>query len=67
MIYYNIIIYYNIKEADKTILNKSESVMTCILLYGNESLNDEVNLLLLNPSIDFFLFTIRFDEPLYLL
>ena len=67
MIYYNIIIYYNIKEADKTILNKSESVMTCILLYGIESLNDEVNLLLLNPSIDFFLFTIRFDEPLYLL
>ena len=39
--------------------------MTRILLYGNESFKDEVNLLILNATIDFVLFTNRFVEPLY--
>ena len=41
--------------------------MTRILLYGEESFKDEVNLLILNASIDFALSTNRLDEPLYLL
>ena len=57
----------NINEIDSTILNKSDLVVTRILLYGNESFKDEVNLLILNATIDFVLSTNRFDEPLYLL
>ena len=56
----------NINEIDSTIFNKSDSVVTRILLYGNESFKDEVNLLILNATIDFVLSTNRFDEPLYL-
>ena len=41
--------------------------MARILLYGNKSFKDEVNLLILNATIDFVLSTNRFDEPLYLL
>ena len=33
----------NIDEIDSTIFNKSDSVVTRILLYGNESFKDEVN------------------------
>ena len=57
----------NINEIDSTIFNKRESVVTRILLYGEESFKDEVNLLILNASIDFVLSTNRLDEPLYLL
>ena len=56
----------NINETDSTIFNKSDSVVTLILLYGNKSFKDEVNLLILNATIDFVLSTNRFDEPLYL-
>ena len=37
----------NINKIDNTVLNKSESVVTCILPYGIESLVNEVNLILL--------------------
>ena len=57
----------NISEINSTIFNKNESVVTRILVYGDESFKDEVNLLLLNESIDFVLSTNRFDEALYLL
>ena len=57
----------NNNEIDSTIFNKSDLVVTRILLYGNESFKDEVNLLILNATIDFVLSTNRFDEPLYLL
>ena len=56
----------NINEIDSTILNKSESVVTCILLHGDESFKDEVNLLILNATIDYVLFTNRFTEARYL-
>ena len=56
----------NINEIDSTIFNKSESVVTRILLYGDESFKDEVNFLILNATIDYVLSTNRFDEPLYL-
>ena len=54
----------NITEIDSTIFNNSDSVVTRILLYGNESFKVEVNLQILN---DFVLSTNRFDKPLYLL
>ena len=57
----------NINEIDRRIFNKSESVLTRILLYGDESFKDEVNLLILNSTIDFALFTKILDESLYLL
>ena len=56
----------NTNEIDSTIFN-SESIVTCILLYGDESFKDKVNLLILNAAIDFVLSTNRFDELLYLL
>ena len=49
----------NINEIDSTILNKSESVVTRILLYGDESFKDEVNFLIFNATIDFFFFLSR--------
>ena len=42
-------------KVDSAIVNKSETVVTRILLYGNESFKDEVNLLLLNTTIDLVL------------
>ena len=45
----------NIKEIDRTMLNKGESVVTQILPYGKESFKDEVNFLILIVSIDFLL------------
>ena len=57
----------NINEIDSTVLNKSESVVILILVYGDESFKDEVNLLILNPIIDFVLSSIRFYELIYLL
>ena len=57
----------NINEIDSTIFNKSDSVVTRILVYGNESFKDEVNLLILNATTDFVLSTNRSDDPLYLL
>ena len=57
----------NINEIDRRIFNKSESVLTRILLHGDESFKDEVNLLILNSTIDFALFTKILDESLYLL
>ena len=54
-------------KVDSAIVNKSETVVTRILLYGNESFKDEVNLLLLNTTIDLVLHTNRFDETLYIL
>ena len=51
----------NINEIDSAIFNKSESVVTHILLYGDESFKDEVNLVILNATIDYVLSTNRFD------
>ena len=55
----------NINKIDNTVLNKSESIVTRILPYGNESFVNEVNLILLNATIDFTLSTNRFDKPIY--
>ena len=57
----------NINEIISTILNKSESLVTHILLYGTKSIKDKVYLLILNAKIDFVLSTDRFVEPLHVL
>ena len=57
----------NMKEIYSTIFNKSESVVTGILLYGDLSFKDKVTLLILNAAVDFVLSTNRFDEPFSLL
>ena len=49
----------NINEIDRTIFNKIESVVTRILLYGDNFSKGEVNLLILNATIDFVLSTTR--------
>ena len=41
--------------------------MTDILLFGDKSFKNEVDLLILNASIDLVFSTNRFDEPIYLL
>ena len=65
--YIYIYIPKNINEIDSTILlNKCESVVSHILLYGDGTFKNEVNLLILNETIDFVLSTNRFDDPLYL-
>ena len=55
----------NINSIDSTIFNKSDSIVTRILLYGNVSFKDDIYLLILNATIDFCLYTNRFGEPLY--
>ena len=55
----------NINEIDSTILYKSESFVTPILLHSDKSFKDEVNSLIMNGTIDFALS--RFGEPIYLL
>ena len=52
----------NINKIDSTILSKSESVVTRILLDGDESFKNEVNFLILNATIDFVFSSNRFDE-----
>ena len=47
----------NINEIDSPILSKNESVVIRILLYGDKSFKNEVNLLILNATIDFVLCT----------
>ena len=42
--------------------SKFESFVIWILLYGDESFKDEVNLLILNATIDYALSTNRFDD-----
>ena len=44
-----------LKKNDITILNKGESVVIHIQLYGEESFKGKVNFLILNASVDFVL------------
>ena len=57
----------NVNEINCPIFNKSELVVTLILLFRDRSFKDEVNLLILNATINFVLPTNRYDEPLFLL
>ena len=57
----------NINEIDSTIFKKSDSVVTRIVQYGYEFFKDELNLLVLNATIDFGFSANRFDKPLDLI
>ena len=53
-----------IRQIDSNILDKRNSEITRILLFGDPSFNDEINTLVLNTTFDFLISTKRFDEPL---
>ena len=52
-------------ETNSAILNKDESFVTHVLLYGKDSFKDEINSLILNAAMDFIVSMERIDEPLY--
>ena len=54
----------NIKEIDSTVLKKSASVVTRILLHGDGSFREEVNLLILNAATDFVWSANKFDKTI---
>ena len=55
----------SIKKVDSTILQRSDSDITRILLFGNESFDVNMNTAILNATIDFLITTTRFDDPLF--
>lgn len=57
----------NVKEINSTVLKKSASVVTRILLYGDGSFRKEVNLLILNAATDFVWSANKFDKTIYLI
>ena len=53
-----------ITNIDSNILNQADAAVTKTLLFGNSKYSNEINLQILNASIDFILISKRFDEPL---
>ena len=53
-----------ITNIDSNILNQTDATITKTLLFGNSKYSNEINLQILNASIDFILISKRFDEPL---
>ena len=53
-----------ITNIDSKILNQADATITKTLLFGNSKYSNEVNLQILNASVDFILTSKRFDEPL---
>ena len=53
-----------ITNIDSNILNQADATITKTLLFGNSKYSSEINLQILNVSIDFILTSKRFDEPL---
>ena len=53
-----------ITNFDSNILNQADATITMTLLFGNSKYSNEINLQILNASIDFILTSKRFDEPL---
>ena len=53
-----------ITNIDSNILNQADATITKTLLFGNSKYSNEINLQILNASIDFILTSKRFDEPL---
>ena len=51
-----------ITNIDSNILNQADATITKTL--GNSKYSNEINLQILNASVDFILTSIRFDEPL---
>ena len=53
-----------ITNIDSNVLNQADATITKTLLFGNSKYSNEINLQILNASIDFILTSKRFDEPL---
>ena len=51
-----------IKSIDCSILEFSDAVVTQILLFGDNTLSDSCNTLILNTTIDHIISTERFDD-----
>ena len=51
-----------IKSIDCSILEFSDAVVTQILLFGDNTLSDSCNTLILNTTIDHIISTKRFDD-----
>ena len=52
-----------ITNIDSNILNQADAAVTKTLLFGNSKYSNEINLQILNASIDFILTSKRIDEP----
>ena len=52
-----------ITNIDSNILNQADAAVTKTLLFGNSKYSNEINLQILNASIDFILTSKRTDEP----
>ena len=53
-----------ITNIDSNILNQADATITKTLVFGNSKYSNEINLQVLNASVDFILTSERFDEPL---
>ena len=53
-----------IKSIHCSILEFSDAVMTKILLFGDNTLSDSCNNLILNSTIDYIISTKRFDDSI---
>jgi len=56
----------NIRQIAPNILNHNDSQITQILLFGDASFNSETNTSILNTTINYFLSTKRFSDPIFL-
>ena len=54
-----------LKNIDTSILQQSDSKFTRILLFDDTSLGNNKNTFILDATIDYIIFTGRFDEPLF--
>ena len=53
-----------ITNIDSNILNHADATITKTLLFGNSKYSNEINLQILNVSVDFILTSKILDEPL---
>ena len=53
-----------IRNIDRNILNKNDLKVTETLLYGDSSLNETNNALIMNATMEFLFASKRFDMPL---
>ena len=53
-----------LNNIDSKLLESNDSYLTQTLLFGSTSFDSETNTLALNATIDYILFTERFEEPL---
>ena len=51
------------RNIDRNILNKNDLKVTETLLYGDSSLNDTNNALIMNATMEFLFASKRFDMP----